>query len=288
MRASEPGQAPRNILSIDFESWVHFYRDALRDADFARGDLSDADGGYVPEVTGALLELFERHGQRATFFVVAELYDHFPEAIERLAEAGHEIGYHTHNHVWLRSPAQLSDELRQSRRFLERFRPLGFRAPYIHLPEGSWSVLEQAGFRYSSSTYRCGGPERHGTLAEIPVSCLRLRAAADSGPLPQHLTPALLTRQIPYGSGLFVGLLGAGLSPFIRRTNRDGRPAVLFVHPWQLYQPPPIRGYRFKARVLTRNPLCLPYTRCVLASVRSLLERHRFTSFASSYFDQSA
>ena len=277
-----------NILSIDFESWVHFYRDALREEGFARdGDLVAHDAGYVPYAAGELLALLACGGQRATFFVVGELYDSFPQVIESIAAAGHEIGYHTHTHRILANARELDAELGLSRAFLERFRPAGFRAPYIHLPAGSWEVLERHGFRYSSSTYRTTGPSEEGGVREIPVSCVALRKSPDR-PLPNHMTLGLLTRQIPFGSGLFLALLGRGTSRFITRENAGGRAAVLFAHPWQLYQPPILRSYAFRARVLARNPLCFPYTRCILAPMRALLARHRFTSFQRSYFDSAA
>jgi peptidoglycan/xylan/chitin deacetylase (PgdA/CDA1 family) len=277
-----------NILSIDFESWVHFYRDALREEGFGRnGDLVTNDDGYVPYAAGEILALLAQTGQQATFFIVGEIYDSFPQVIESIVSAGHEIGYHTHTHRVLANARELDAELGLSRAFLERFRPLGFRAPYIHLPAGAWEVLERNGFRYSSSTYRTTGPSQESGLREIPVSCVAFRKGADT-PLPNHMTLGLLTRQIPFGSGLFLALLGRGTSRFIARENAAGRTAVLFTHPWQLYQPPILRSYAFRARVLARNPMCLPYTRCILAPMRALLARHRFTSFQRRYFDSAA
>ena len=273
-----------NILSIDFESWVHFHRDAVREDDFARGDaLAHYDGGYTAMAARRLLDLLEQHRQKATFFVVSELDEHFPEVFESIAEAGHEIGYHTHTHRLLTTAEQLARELEQSGRFLERFRPIGFRAPYIHLPPGSWEVLESWGFRYSSSTYWSSGRETVGGFDEIPVSAVAFRNGRPRS-LPDPLTLRMLTRRIPFGSGLFIAILGSTTSRLIERTNRDGQPAVLFIHPWQLYQPRMIRGLRFRLRVLRRNPLCLPYTRCVLKQCSALIQRHTFTSFERSFF----
>jgi peptidoglycan/xylan/chitin deacetylase (PgdA/CDA1 family) len=274
-----------NILSIDFESWVHFHRDAVREADFARGDgLARYDDGYTAMAARRVLQLLEQHGQKATFFVVAELADLFPEIFESIADAGHEIGYHTHSHRLLTSAEQLVGELEQSTRFLERFRPIGFRAPYIHLPEGSWEVLRNWGFRYSSSTYWSSGREAIDGFDEIPVSAVAFRGGRSNHALPDPLTLRMLTRRIPFGSGLFVAILGRSTSRLIERTNGSGQPAVLFIHPWQLYQARAIRGARFRLQVLRRNPLCLPYTRCVVKQCSALLERHTFTSFERFYF----
>jgi peptidoglycan/xylan/chitin deacetylase (PgdA/CDA1 family) len=277
-----------NILSVDFESWVHFYRDAIRDPHFARGkDFVRKDGGYTAEAARSVLELLDRFGQRATFFIVSELNDYFPDVVESIADAGHEIGYHTHTHPLLIGAEQLRGELEQSGRFLERYRPIGFRAPYIHLPSGSWDVLRDSGFRYSSSTYWSAGRQMIGDVEEIPVSSLVWRGdAACDRSIPDPLTLRMLTHRIPYGSGLFVAILGETTSRLIERANREGNPAVLFIHPWQLYRHRAVRGFGFKLRVLRRNPLCLPYTRSALKRCVALFQRHSFTSFEQFYFGQ--
>ncbi len=68
------------------------------------------DDGPSAANTGQLLELLERYGARATFFVVGEELAAAPELARRAAEAGHELGNHTFSHP---SPEELSDgELR--------------------------------------------------------------------------------------------------------------------------------------------------------------------------------
>src|SRR3990167_6727591 len=57
-----------------------------------------------------LLKIFNHYGVKTTFFVAAELYELRPELIERIADQGHEIGYHTHRHRLLRSAADLTEE----------------------------------------------------------------------------------------------------------------------------------------------------------------------------------
>jgi peptidoglycan-N-acetylglucosamine deacetylase len=56
------------------------------------------DDGPTPEGTEALLSLLERHHARATFFLVGESLERFPEAGARIAKAGHEIGNHSYSH----------------------------------------------------------------------------------------------------------------------------------------------------------------------------------------------
>jgi peptidoglycan/xylan/chitin deacetylase (PgdA/CDA1 family) len=57
------------------------------------------DDGPTPEGTDQLLSLLERHHARATFFLVGDSLERFPEAGARIARAGHEIGNHSYSHV---------------------------------------------------------------------------------------------------------------------------------------------------------------------------------------------
>jgi peptidoglycan/xylan/chitin deacetylase (PgdA/CDA1 family) len=61
------------------------------------------DDGPHPVDTPPLLDLLERHGARATFFVVGKSARRHPELIERMAAAGHALGNHTWEHLSLPS-----------------------------------------------------------------------------------------------------------------------------------------------------------------------------------------
>lgn len=57
------------------------------------------DDGPSPRNTPGLLEVLERHGARATFFVMAGRARRHAELVRRAAAAGHEIGVHGRIHV---------------------------------------------------------------------------------------------------------------------------------------------------------------------------------------------
>jgi peptidoglycan/xylan/chitin deacetylase (PgdA/CDA1 family) len=61
------------------------------------------DDGPHPEDTPPLLDLLERYGARATFFVVGKSARDHPELIERIARGGHALGNHTWDHLSLPS-----------------------------------------------------------------------------------------------------------------------------------------------------------------------------------------
>jgi peptidoglycan/xylan/chitin deacetylase (PgdA/CDA1 family) len=56
------------------------------------------DDGPHPQYTPRLLEILERFGARATFFVIGELARKHTDLVRRMAAAGHAIGNHSWSH----------------------------------------------------------------------------------------------------------------------------------------------------------------------------------------------
>lgn len=258
--------AVRYVLSIDLESWVH--RDGHADASTRR----KLDGGWLGSATANLLETLRRFDGRATFFVVAETFDWYPQLIGQIAAGGHEIGYHTHTHAAV-TRARLERELELSRRFLEEFGPKGFRAPRMSLPADCLPLLREAGFRYDSSAYAPPGVLDMGNgMVELPVAARRLWGDADVV-FPSPLTLRLLLRRIPYGSGYFLGLLGGRIRRFLDREKRS--PVVLFLHPWQVGAAPK----RWQDFVLhPRSVIMLSYYRDCTGVLEGLLAAYSFST----------
>lgn len=57
------------------------------------------DDGPIPEVTPKVLDILDRYGIKATFFMVGENIDKHPEVFEQVVKAGHSVGNHTYNHL---------------------------------------------------------------------------------------------------------------------------------------------------------------------------------------------
>jgi len=276
----------QNIFSIDLESWAHFYFSALKkDCDISSAEKKKLDSGYIPEAISGLLGLLDKYKQKATFFVLGEVYDWYPEAVRSIAKKGHEIAYHSHTHALIKNKDVLREELKKSEHFINEFNPAGFRAPNIHITRDAIGCLKEYGFKYSSSTYGNYNVTEYDGIDEIPVSSLsyQKRYSIDKS-LPKHLTVKMLFSQVPFGSGLFVSLFGSRTSYFIERVNKENKPAILFVHPWQVCTPKEILSLAFKLKVLFCNPLCFPYTRNIQKPLETLLSRHSFTSFKELYY----
>lgn len=277
-----------NVLSIDLESWIHFYLDALKKNNFlSSSEKKIMDGGYICEATEKILDLLDKYQSRATFFVVSEIYDWYPNLIEEIRKRGHEIGYHTYDHAVLFTRKILEEQFEKSRLFIENFRPIGFRAPHIFVTEDSLAFLKKHGFFYSSSTYDEREKRLIAGMEEIAVSTIAFRHVRTgfNNKLPQHLTFGLITQKIPFGSGLFISLFGRKITYFIDSFNQKGIPVVLFLHPWQLFKHKNIKGISFSLKLLRNNPLCLPYLRNLLPTFKKLLETYKFISFKEYYYE---
>jgi len=139
-----------------------------------------------------ILELLERRGIPATWFVPGHTLTTFTDDTDAILAGGHELACHGWFHEDF---AELSaDEQREVlRRSVEAVRavtgaaPAGFRAPYWSLGPTTLDLVEAVGFRYDSSLmandyalYRPRHGDRHsitdgshwgrrGALVEVPV-----------------------------------------------------------------------------------------------------------------------
>lgn len=59
------------------------------------------DDGPHPRLTPKILEILDRYGIRATFFMIGKNVRDYPETARMVAAAGHEIGNHTDSHIRL-------------------------------------------------------------------------------------------------------------------------------------------------------------------------------------------
>jgi polysaccharide deacetylase family protein (PEP-CTERM system associated) len=132
-------------------------------------DLEDPAGLYAPDgrhvaLTRRLLDFCGEAGCRATFFTVGRVAETTPQLVRDIAARGHEIAYHSHDHVPLteENPDRFSRETRADKDRLEQLcgKPvIGFRAPCFSLtPQSVWAVdaLRELGFLYSSSIMPTG------------------------------------------------------------------------------------------------------------------------------------
>lgn len=57
------------------------------------------DDGPIPECTPQLLDILKQYEVKATFFMVAENAERYPELLTRVRNEGHVVGNHTYHHM---------------------------------------------------------------------------------------------------------------------------------------------------------------------------------------------
>ncbi len=135
-----------------------------------------SQGRYGARVAVPLiLELLARHGVRATFFVPGIVAETYPQRVDEIVAAGHELGVHGYTHT---PPSQLDAaaeeaELVRAKAILEGHTGgvVGYRSPSWDFSANTLGLLDRLGFRYSTNMMDDVRPYLHpGTgVIELPV-----------------------------------------------------------------------------------------------------------------------
>ncbi|HEV8640353.1 MAG TPA: XrtA system polysaccharide deacetylase [Methylomirabilota bacterium] len=271
-----------NVLTVDVEEYYH----GVEFTEALGGDGLARLPSRVVDQTERLLDLLERYRARATFFTLGIVAQRHPRLVRTIVERGHEIASHGWDHTLLPAlgPERFRRDVRAAKRALEQasgHAVWGYRAPNYSLRRDTpWALptLYEEGYAYDSSVHpiahdRYGFPDAprfpHVALEsdgvdfwEVPVGTARFAGV-----------------NLPLGGGFFrlfpLALLRAAIASVNRR---EGRPAVLYVHPWELDpdQPrlPMKRIHRF------RHYVGLERTEVKLAA---LLSEFTFTPVAAAF-----
>lgn len=255
-----------NILSVDLESFIH--------REFNPEKRVFQDNNYTYKANMYLLDLFEKYDITVTFFVLGEIYEWYPDLIEEIKKRGHEIAWHGHSHVPIKSKEFLEEELKKSQKFLWKYKPQGFRAPRMFLQRDYLGFLKEYGFTYDSSVYAQSQKDTiFDGITEIPVSIANFPFTHTSIRFPQPISKRLLLQGIPFGSGLSLAIFQKHTQFFINALNRKNLPAVLFFHPWQVLEYPDSMP-----KTLKNLPRFI-YKRDITNTLEYLLAKNTFVSF---------
>jgi polysaccharide deacetylase family protein (PEP-CTERM system associated) len=272
-----------NAFTVDVEEYFH--------PSEVGTDLSSSRWCSLPsrvEIgTAYLLDLLAKFNVKATFFILGWVAAEHPKLVQRIAEAGHEIACHSHEHrlVYELSPSQFkADTITAVRAIGDAcgIRPRTYRAPSFSITEHSlWAleILIECGFTHDSSIcpivhdrYGIPGSPRHahtiqtpsGQIVEIPVATVELPGR----------------RVAPIGGGGYLRIFpyrytAAG----IRRVNKvEAAPACVYVHPWEVDPDQPRLATGSIARMRTYLGLSSMATK-----LTRLLQDFRFSSIREVY-----
>ena len=229
-----------NALTVDVEEWFHICG--------VGGPLAPEHWDRLPsrvvDTTRWLIEDLDAVGARATFFVLGWVADRHPQLVAEILAAGHDVGSHGHSHsrvYELGAEGFLADLTRSiaSLRAAGVSATTAFRAP-------EWSINDR-------SMWALEILARQGMKVDASMAPLKLVGRVDyprgphvrqtaSGPI-LEVPPLVADRfghvmPMGWGWGLRISSPRRVLRT-IAAANRDGRPAVLMVHPWEIDPDPP-------------------------------------------------
>ncbi len=228
-----------NAMTVDVEDYFHVsgFANVIRPEDWPRFE------SRVEANTHKLLEIFAAHQASATFFILGWIAERHVGLVKAIQRAGHEIACHGYAHrlVYQASPEEFRKDVRRAKKILEDVAgtPVdGYRAPSFSIVKSSlWTldILAEEGFQYDSSVFpirhdRYGIPDAHrfphqwqtqngNGLAEFPISTFRAWGV-----------------NVPVGGGGYFRLLPYALTRWAiqRLNNTEQKPAVVYIHPWEL------------------------------------------------------
>jgi len=225
-----------NAFTVDLEDW------------FCVGNM---DGVFPPSSwrelelrierpVECLLELLKKHEVRATFFVLGWIAERCPELVRKIYDAGHEIGLHGYEHkrVTAMDREAFEADLRRAFGALSKILPreavVGYRAPSFSIVEKTaWALesLASFGLKYDSSIVPFSGHPDYGWKAggDTPRG---------THPWTRHCSHGAGIIEVPmtpgFGGGYFRLFPYAVTKWIAERANRRGRPAIFYIHPWEL------------------------------------------------------
>lgn len=229
-------RAMLNAMTVDVEDYfqVSAFESTISREDWERLPCR------VERNTDRVLELFDAHGVKATFFTLGWVAERYPQLVRRIADGGHEVASHGFSHVRATEQTReaFRDDVQRTRALLQDVsgQPvLGYRAASFSIDSRNlWALQEiaAAGHTYSSSI----NPIRH-DLYGLPRAPRFAFTDRDSGLREVPITTIRVGgRNLPCGGGGYFRLL-----PYVyfrraiaRVNDHDGESAVFYFHPWEI------------------------------------------------------
>jgi peptidoglycan/xylan/chitin deacetylase (PgdA/CDA1 family) len=248
----------RLVVSVDLDEWYHCRwatgspRSRWKDTAtcFREHYGSDRPAGELVAPTRRILDLFDRHQVRGTFFVLGEVAGFYPELVKEIAGRGHEIGCHGFHHVDidLLGETGFRDQLTRGQRALTELigRPVvGYRAPNLLLRDFMIPVLKDLGFRYDVSVCTARGllgkDFGHAHRAQNPYRFReRFSSPEPGGDLVEIPLPTFPWLRLPAATGILTRVVGRWWTLIGLRHALGTGDAQYYFHPYELGPRPQI------------------------------------------------
>lgn len=195
------------------------------------------------EQTRRILDLFDEHDVKGTFFVLGWVGERHRDLVREIHDRGHEVAAHSYWHrlVFEMTQQDFRADLIKVRDLLEDIigaKVVGYRAPTYSVTKASlWAqqILAEEGFLYSSSVFpvvhdRYGIPDYERfptkidvgggrTIWEFPMTTARVGG-----------------KNLPIAGGGYLRLLPARAvaAALARVNNVEEQPVITYLHPWEI------------------------------------------------------
>jgi polysaccharide deacetylase family protein (PEP-CTERM system associated) len=185
-----------------------------------------------------ILQLFEAHGVKATFFTLGWIAERYPNVVKEIVRHGHELASHGYAHLRAsdQSEEAFFSDIQLAKLLLEDLsgqQVKGYRAPSFSIGTGNlWALdaIARAGYSYSSSIY----PIRHDHygIPDAPRFAYQTSGVTEIPVTTVHL----LGRNWPASGGGYFRLFPYAFSRWlIKRVNQiDRQSAIFYFHPWEI------------------------------------------------------
>lgn len=225
-----------NVMTVDVED---YFQVSAFERYVGRDSWDDREC-RVERNVDRILELFDSHGVKATFFTLGWVTERYPEMIRRIVGQGHELASHGWSHVRVtqQQPAEFRQDILRTKALLEDVSGqdvIGYRAASYSIGANNlWALelLQETGHRYSSSIY----PIRHDLYGMPDAPRFAFSPGNDDFLEFPVTTVRLGNRNLPCGGGGWFRLVPyAGMRWAIRRVNKvDQEAAIFYFHPWEI------------------------------------------------------
>lgn len=265
-----PSRQTSNFLTIDVEDYfqVHALSKVVKPENW------DSYECRVEKNTYYILDLLDSYRStqnskfkiqnplRATFFILGWIAERYPKLVKEIHRRGHEIASHGYGHqvIYHQTQREFQHDIKLAKKILEDLtgdEVIGYRAPtYSITKETLWAlnVLAEEGYKYDSSVFPIkhdyygmpsaprfpfvwnlsqGKNPKIEKLSEYNANtCLNNKTMIVEFPMS---TVAIFNHRFPCSGGGYFRIFPYYLTHlFLNRINREGKPFIFYLHPWEL------------------------------------------------------
>lgn len=220
-------------MTVDVEEWFHSSWFDVPEVigNYYNGEYPETD---VVKATNELVELFNNYEVNATFFVLGETAEKYPEIVDILESSQHEIACHGwyHNKIYEDFTEFKMDVLRFKQDIYSKVK--GFRFPNFGCSDEKFKFLFEQGFEYDSSVVPClnipgwyGDPK-----SPITPHKLDLGDGQVMNEFPMCVLPYL---RLPGAGGWFLRNFGYHWTKnIVKFSLKKTGYGMIYIHPWEI------------------------------------------------------